>query len=257
MSQLSIIKWQRDRLRDLTEENRDLGEHEQEVSFENDLLRRQRNEVCAENDLLRRQRNELCAENDLIRRQKNEVIAENDLFRRQWNEVSAENDLLRRQLKDINRKYDALACRHASRVAGSVAATAQAEQASSFEKMDAKLHASIYKAREGVENARRNQAEKSTLRSCEHDANVSSALITSEASPTLSAALPSSVTVEDEDSPAARASARLARDGTPATASMTPPGTAPAASSAGAPKGPRGAVDKKKREGGRGSSNAK
>lgn len=257
LSQLSIIERQQNLLLDLTEQNRDLGEHEQELIFQNDRLRRQRNELYDENDLIRRQRNELCAENDLLYRQRSEVTCENDLIRRQWNEVSAENDLIRHQLNDITRKHDALACRLASRVAGSAAATAQAEQAPSLEEIDPKLHASICKAREVVENAHRNEDEEVALRSRAHAANVSSAPITSEVSPTLSAVLTASVAVEDDDSPAAKASALLASEETPATASMTPPVTAPDACRAGVHKGPRGAVGKAKRAGVRGCSNVR
>lgn len=184
------------------------------------------------------------------------VDLENDLLRRQLNESNTEKALLRRQLNDITCKYEHLASMLGYCVAGSASTTAQAEEAPTFEAVQAKLHALSFSAQEAVESVPRQRVEDGALRSREHGASVSSQPITRDTS-AVPSVLASSVVLQGADSPAARASALVAQEGTAPTTSMTPPVSTPAALGVDTPTESRGEIGTTNRAGGRGSSNVR
>lgn len=181
--------------------------------------------------------------------------------------LEKDNERLRRQRIELSLKNDELASKlayflaRAGSAPSTATATTQTPQAPARRSVHAELDTS--KTRGGrpiVENARRHRTEQGPRRSRQHDANVSFTPIARENSPTLSAILGPSARAEGKESPAARASALLARGGTPSTRSMTPPvstaaipAPTPAAGpafGAGAPAGARAAGDRNKASGG-------
>lgn len=180
------------------------------------------------------------------------------------------NSLLRRQRDDIQRKYDRLEANYDTLVASARSATATAtprpQQAPTRETANLRLQRAMVSGSPIIENARHNPAEESALRSHEHDANVSSPLIARKNSP-MPLVSAFSALAQDEESPAAGAAALLARQGTPATRSLTPPVSKPACLAQtpaaypadfreGALEDPRVVVDKR-RSSGRGISDVR
>lgn len=209
--------------------------------------------------MIERQRNFLWDYRDTnqkLRQHAQTSSLENDLLRRQLNESNTEKALLRRQLDDMTRKYEHIVSMLEHCVDGSANVTAQAEEAPTFEAVQAKLHALIFRAQEAVESVPRHRVEDGALRSRDHGARVSSPPTTRDTS-AVPSVLASSVVLQGADSPAARASAFLAQEGTAPTTSMTPPVSTPAALGVGTPTESRGEVGTRNRTGGRGSSNVR
>ena len=183
-----------------------------------------------------------------------------------------ENEMLRRQRAEMVLKHDALADKLAKFLvrAGSTTstATARAQRGLVGEDVHAELNMPIASGRPSIiENKHSHRAGEDTRPPGEDNAKRPSPLTARGISPKVSTALASSALNKNEESPAARASSFLAREGTPQTRSLTPPVHTPAspaqkptagvsASQAGAPKEARGVDERTKRVSRYGSSSS-